>query len=421
MRSQKTKGRIWRLAATASLSLLCAFAVAADERQGPDWQAQVRERVAKREIAAALHVAEQRLEEAPRDLEARGWRARLLNWSGRREEAEREYKTVLASAPNDSDVLQGLADVLTALQRFDEALTVLERAQDLLPRSAEVQVRRGRVLRAMGRTAEARTAFREALTLEPKNDEARAGLDSVAEAPRHELRFGVDIDKYNYTEHARAVTVSLRSEIGSRWTSNLSGIFHHRAARDAGRFSAVMGYRLARHDSISAGFAAARDQGVIAKGEAFFEYGHGMSFGRKFFVRGMELNYGQRWLWFDGPGVLALSPSALFYLPADWTWQITITTARSHFPGAGVSWRPSGSTRLVIPIVRKLSGNFFYAVGTENFARADQIGHFSARTFGGGAKVFLNGRQDVTWYVAYQDRSQGRTQTSFGFSYAIRF
>jgi hypothetical protein len=63
----------------------------------------------------------------------------------------------------------------------------------------------------------------------------------------------------------------------------------------------------------------------------------------------------------------------------------------------------------------------FFAAGTENFARVDQVGRFSARTWGGGGRWNFDSRQDLTFYAGYQDRSQGRTQTSFGMSYGFRF
>ncbi|MCL4524779.1 MAG: hypothetical protein M1451_12865, partial [Acidobacteria bacterium] len=77
--------------------------------------------------------------------------------------------------------------------------------------------------------------------------------------------------------------------------------------------------------------------------------------------------------------------------------------------------------RLTFPLHRRVYGNVFYAVGTEDFARTDQLGRFSARTYGGGLRIALRQRQEWTAYLAYQDRTQGRKQTSFGFSYAIRF
>ena len=66
-------------------------------------------------------------------------------------------------------------------------------------------------------------------------------------------------------------------------------------------------------------------------------------------------------------------------------------------------------------------GNVFFAQGTENFAQVDQIGGFSAQTYGGGLRYQLTARLDWTGYAAYQKRTQDRTQTSLGFTYGIRF
>jgi len=62
-----------------------------------------------------------------------------------------------------------------------------------------------------------------------------------------------------------------------------------------------------------------------------------------------------------------------------------------------------------------------FAVGTENFAQVDQVGEFSSQTYGGGLRLQLTARQDVTGFGAYQRRSQERTESSFGFTYAIHF
>jgi len=82
-------------------------------------------------------------------------------------------------------------------------------------------------------------------------------------------------------------------------------------------------------------------------------------------------------------------------------------------------------TRLRFPINRRnehhLGGNVFYALGTENFAQVDQIGQFSSRTYGGDLRFQLTAREDVTGFAAYQKRTQDRRQTSFGFTYGVRF
>jgi hypothetical protein len=60
-------------------------------------------------------------------------------------------------------------------------------------------------------------------------------------------------------------------------------------------------------------------------------------------------------------------------------------------------------------------------MGTENFAQVDQIGHFSSQTYGGGLRWLLTESQYVTGTVAYQQRTQERNETSFGFTYGIHF
>jgi hypothetical protein len=62
-----------------------------------------------------------------------------------------------------------------------------------------------------------------------------------------------------------------------------------------------------------------------------------------------------------------------------------------------------------------------FAVGAENFAQVDQIGRLSARTYGGGVRYRFAESQDVTGFVAIQDREYGQRQTSMGLSYGIRF
>jgi len=98
---------------------------------------------------------------------------------------------------------------------------------------------------------------------------------------------------------------------------------------------------------------------------------------------------------------------------------------RSSFPGTQVDWKPSGISRLQFPLARwtsrSLSGNVFFAAGTEDFGEIDQIGSFASQTYGGGLRFQFTPRQDLTAYSFYQRRTQDRTQTSFGLSYGIRF
>lgn len=411
-------------AAIHFLVVFClSLSVAAGQSQETPrgWQADVRERVAAKQITAALGIVERRLNQSPSDLEARGWRARLLAWTSRWTEAEAEYRRVLDSAPHDVDVLLGLADVLRWQQRLDESLEHLNRAAELAPQRVEVHTRRGRVLQDLGCTAEARAAYGEALRLEPANAEARAGLDALESEPRHELRIESDFDHYPFTDDAQSVLTRLRSRLGSRWATDFAGNFQHRFGQHAGRFGGSVTFHPVSAATLTAGGGAAHDEGVIPKSEAFFEYGHGFRLGESGALRGVELGYRQQWLWYRDARLLVLTPSLLVYLPRDWTWSVRIAAARSRFPGTPAEWRPSGTTRVTFPLHRQLSGNLFFGVGTENFAQVDQVGRFSARTYGGGLRWKIARRHELSGYAFYQDRSQGRTQIGFGFSYGIRF
>ena len=124
-----------------------------------DWQSNIRQLVQQQQLADALGTAEARLGEHPEDLEARGWRARLLAWTNRWNESEIEYQAVLQSAPHDTDILVGLADLLSWQGRRAEAIAYLDQASALDAGRNDVQLRRGRLLHALGRQAEAGAAY----------------------------------------------------------------------------------------------------------------------------------------------------------------------------------------------------------------------------------------------------------------------
>jgi hypothetical protein len=285
-----------------------------------------------------------------------------------------------------------------------------------------VRTRRGRALASLGRRGEAREEFQAALSLDPTDAEARRGLASTEAPPRNELRVALDYDFFNFSREAQAATASLRSDLGAHWSTLVTGNFQQRFGEETGRFAGAATCRLTHRDALTVGGSAARDRGVIARREAFFEYGRGIRLAPRGPLRGLELAYRQQWYWFRDARILALTPGLLLYLPREWTWSLHVTAARSRFPTApAVEWQPSGITRLSFPLRRRLTGSVFYAVGAENFARADQVGRFSARTWGGGARWHFAERQDLAFYALYQDRSQARRQVSFGWSYGIRF
>ena len=386
-----------------------------------DWTAQIRALLSSGNAQGALDVAEKWMAAAPNDMDAVGWHGRALMRLGRLPEAEADFRRVLAAYPSDSDALLALADILRRQSHLEDALELLKQAHSADPKRADVLVDEGRVLRALGRTREARDAFESARRLAPENADAREGVESLAESPRQEFHVGTDIDLFNYTDTAGEFDTGLKTDWNARWITYFEVSYWDRFGGRAERNLGQVTFKLQPHTAITAGGSWNHDDGVIPRSEAFFELDRGGSIPGHHFVRGIEFNYHQQWYWFSTAHVLAFTPSAILYLPRDWMFQISVSAARSSFPGLAPAWEPSGQAKLTFPIRPRLSGNIFYAVGSENYALTDQIGQFAARTWGAGFRWDFERRQFLNAFGFFQDRSQARTQASFGFSYGVRF
>lgn len=398
------------------------FQAAEARSQVPDdWEKQVRQLLAADNAQGGLELTEKRLAEAPADTDALGWHGRALLRLNRLPEAEADFQRVLSITPHDADILLDLALLRRRQGRLEEALKLIEQARETDPRRADLASTEGRVLRQLGRRAEARTAFLEAQRLAPGDPETKTDLDSVAEAPRNELHLGTDVDTFDYTNAASAYAIGLRTDWSARWTTYFETSYWDRFGGQAQRNFAQLTFKPKPHTGITVGGSWNHDDGVIPRSEAFFELDQGATISGNHFVRGLEFNYHQQWYWFSTARVLALTPSAIVYLPRQWMWQIAVTAARSSFPSLTPSWQPSGITRLTFPIVHNLTGNAFFAVGSEDYAVTDQLGRFAAQTWGGGFRWQFRPRQYVQCYGLYQNRTQSREQASFGVSYGLRF
>ena len=407
------------------LDLLMLAAPGNCRAQGEEWQAQVRARVAAHDLTAALAIADERLKAAPEDSEAHAWRARVLAWTQKWTEAEGEYRKALAEAPKDSDILFGLAQLLYWQRRYADSLELLNSAQAISPQDAAIAFQRAVVLAALGRRGEAEQDYRRARALDPENPEVVKGLESLKGEPRQELFIGNETDAFNYTSSANTQTVSLVSHWRWNWLTTFSSDSYQRFGENAEKLTGATTWRVTHADAVTLGGAAAHDSGIVAKSEAFFNYDRGIHLSKNGFLRGMEATFGPHWYWFRDARALTLTSDVLLYLPREWTWEVTGIAARSHFSATPADWQPSWLSRLNFPAgrisSRQLSGNVFYQLGAEDFAQVDQIGSFSAHSYGGGTKFELTPHQTFHFFATYQKRTNGQTQTSYGVGYDLRF
>lgn len=395
-----------------------------------DWLEGVKKSVAAHDLKAALGVVDARLAAEPDDSDATGWRAQLLAWTGRRKEAEATYRRALELSPKDGDFLLGLATLLAQDGRNEDALALLDAAAKIPPGRADVLNERGRVLRALDRRDEAREAFVQARSLEPRDiptgdDEARAGLRSLEGPTRFELNIGNETDTFNYTGAANAQTIAFIAKPNARWILSAEGDIYRRFGAKAEKVIGGATYRLTPSDAFTVGGGGGNAQGIIPRGETYFEYGHGFRVSETKVVRGIEAAYGQHWFWYGQARVLVFTGTAATNFAHDFRWTMSGNAARSRFSGAPVAWEPSGYGRLDFPLPRltasRLLLNLTLAVGSENFSEVDQVGAFASRTYGGGIRVGLTEKKYVNFYAARQARNGGNTEGIYGVSYGWRF
>ena len=397
------------------------------QQPSEDWRGQVRRLSAAQDWPGALVLLDAEIARSPHDLDIKAWRARVLTWAGRLDEAERAYREILsAEGPGryDPDHWAGLATVYLRESKTDDALRAMESAVQLDSKRADLHTEYARILRAAGRHAQAEIEFKKALSLDPQGVEARTAVRAGRTAS-FELRGGTETDLLNYAVPNEGQWANFISRWAPHFSTNLGFGTYQRSGIFAGKFVGSVTVRGDAAGAFTVGGEVADDNGVIPRSEAFFDFDKGHKNREAKFLRGFEFEYGQHWYWYAAARILTLNGAATVYLPRDWFFTVGATGARSAFSGTGSEWRPSGVARLGFPLhswhEAHLGGNVFFAAGTENFGLVDQIGKFASQTYGGGLRWEWSSRQFVNYTYSYQRRTQGRTDSYDGITYGIRF
>jgi tetratricopeptide (TPR) repeat protein len=386
-----------------------------------DWNTSVRSCVARHDLPCVHRLVEAWLAQSPHDLDALTWRARLTAWSKQWSEAEKQYHAILAASPGNTDALLGLADVHLWSGQLDSALATLDEAERAHAPATEVLSRRARVMVLLHRDDEAQQLYRKLLAINPADRSARQMLQQVrAAASRHLLRLGSDTDTFSYTNAANLEIVTLLSRWNERWSTIAQGNFSQRFGQTAEGVAGAVTYHLRTSDWITIGGSLANQQDVVAHYGLSGEFGHGWKISNGL-IRGLELNLRQRELWFSNSQIETFGGVEVLYFPRRWMFTVATNAIRTRINDSRVSWIPAGFAQLTFPIAHHLDGNILYGVGAENFLTVDQIGRFSAHTYGGGMKLRLNEMQEITCNIAAQQRTQHRSQFSMWFEYGIRF
>src|SRR6267142_1102926 len=196
----------------SALSLFVPRAFA--QEQQLEWEIQVRKYCDANDWPAALRVVDQRIAQAPDDLDLKAWHARVLGWTGNLAQAQQEYLEILTVSPNDPDVWAGLGSVYARQGKDDDALLALGRAVQLDPKRADLRIAHTRALREAEKRNAAAAELKHAASLGLSSTKAPVVMKAGRRVVTGELRVGNETDFLNYSSANQASGTNL----ATRWT-----------------------------------------------------------------------------------------------------------------------------------------------------------------------------------------------------------
>jgi hypothetical protein len=140
-------------------------------------------------------------------------------------------------------------------------------------------------------------------------------------------------------------------------------------------------------------------------------------------IRGLETAFTltKRGYYFSSStDVLLVNPTAVVYLPRDWTLTLRAGAIRTTIAGAK-KWTPSGGAKINVPLTRRLSVSPGVTYDSEP-SDVLQIRNISSRGFGAGARFWLTRFTSVdAFYFRVLFGANHLANDSYGVSYALRF
>jgi len=402
---------IRRLTALVIWSLLLVLpAFAQDEAQA------ARNLVSQQRFAEARALYTRLLGRDPENIDYQIWIARLSGWMKEYSASLTAYDRVLDRAPRNAEALVGKAYVEMWQQHFSIAADLLAQAEKFAPEDPDIQIALARLCHYQSHEREAAGRVSRALSLDPENAEAK-NLGSEIHLPRNrELRVGYGQDRFSFADPGNmgylsagyigeSNRVSLQYEEWSRFEQRArrAGLSFVRKSRDRWWLRA----------------GATWGPGAVVIPRHEYTAGLAHKLPRRFVF---DADY--RFLRFRAADVYLISPALSYYFatPAwltatiynSWTtWRAAEAPGSTH-----QSWLVRYYRQVAKPVILHAG----YARGNESFVALsiDRLGLFQANTYLAGAAVRFSPGYSAELYGAYQTRSNGSRQTSFGVNFMVR-
>ena len=352
----------------------------------------------------------------PRDRESRLWIGRLHLWMGRPERAESVLRSLVLEDRASIDAKLGLALALVALERHDEAVDVLEQADEQSPENPEVLAALARAHRLAGNTTESVTYAQRSYMMAPTVDN-RMLLEASRRAHEHRIESTTFFEDYGT---AVAGTRSVDFGANMRMTDRLRVIGRGQFQRKFGisdqRAGLGVEWRWLPQTTISVQGIAGPGNEVLPTVDMNVEMGHTR--------RNIDWTLGVRRIGFDGAAVTVLSPGATWWASDRMSFGVRYAAAATDLdtnePVEGGHTVALRGSYLVHP---RVWANVGYTRGVENFdmLSPDQLGEFNADTITGGVRVDLATLTSIVGQYQHQRRPGDIRMNRITFSIGQRF
>ena len=351
--------------------------------------------------AEALAAFEQIVSTDPDNHAARLWIARLHARMGDYDLAEPVYRSVLLEDPDNFDAMLGVADALLRRDEPDEAIEVLEVAEELAANNGEVLGALGRAHRAADHRDQAMAYLRRAATAAPTRrhllslEDARLFYLHSVEARAADEQFS------DATPDSTLGDLLLSIRLTNRWRVLAQGQVQRKLGTTEERGGAGVEWRWTSATTLRAVALIGPDNRVTPEQDYLAEMRHT--------YRATTWTLNIRHFDFGGAETTVFSPAVAWTPENPLSFALGYSLSRTDTRTTELVDGHSAYVRAAVRVYPRLSIQGAYATGVEDFDRfsIDRIGDFRANTFSGGVRIYLPSMTAIVAQYDFQTRHRG--------------
>ena len=352
--------------------------------------------------AEALAAFERIVSADPDDHESRLWIARLHARMGDYDLAEPVYRSVLLEDPDNLDAMLGVADSLLRRNEPEDAIEVLEVAEELAANNDAVLVALGRAHRAADHSDQAIDYLKRAVAIAP----TRQHLLSLEAARLSYLhRFEARAVGEQFSDRTPDSTIgdlSLNIRLTNRWRMLAQGQVQRKFGTTEERGGAGVEWRWTSATTLRAIALIGPDNRVAPEQDYLAELRHD---------RGSTTwTLTARHFDFGGAETTVVSPAVAWTPENPLSFALGYALSRTDTRTTALVSGHSAYVRAAVRVYPRLSFQGAYMTGVDDFNRfsIDRIGDFRAHTFSGGVRLYLPTMTAIVAQYDYQTLRSNR-------------